>query len=578
MRLSILASRRSWRGRVRSTRGAPSPAPRVKKLPALLLTMSLMLALAAGSATRAAAQEQSPIAPATDAREGGATIAEAADLQVFNRRILSFRSSLTGVSAGDRARRAKTRIAEQLDRPGAHRVSIEPGPLGAQVQIDGATAFIVTPDDADKPRQQAPEAAARDAAAALADAIAATRESRELDAVVHAAIVAAAATAALFAVLWALRHVRRAVERWLLAKTQAHAERLRVSGVALIRRERIDGFVRFAAMAVHRLIAALLLYEWLSLVLAQFPYTRVWSGQLNGYLFGLAAQLFESLLGAVPGIVTSIVIFFLARFSARLLDGFFDRVQSRQLQLSWLDAEVALPTRRIAKAVLWLFAFAMAYPYLPGAHTEAFKGLSVLIGLMISIGASNLVGQAGSGLILTYARVFRRGEYVRIADNEGTITELGMFATRMRTGLGEELTLSNTLVLGAVTKNYSRAVSGPGFVLDTTVTIGYDTPWRQIHAMLVEAAQRTPGVLAEPKPQVFQTSLSDFYPEYRLVCQAVPTEPRPRAMVLSALHENIQDVFNERGVQIMSPHYVEDPAAPKTVPKSRWFAPPAAEG
>jgi small-conductance mechanosensitive channel len=151
-----------------------------------------------------------------------------------------------------------------------------------------------------------------------------------------------------------------------------------------------------------------------------------------------------------------------------------------------------------------------------------------------------------------------------------------MFFTRLRTGMGEELTLSNSAVLGGTTKNYSRNVKGRGYSLDTQVTIGYDTPWRQVHAMLIKAAQRTPGVLADPEPQVFQTALSDWYPEYRLVCQAVPSEPRPRALVLSALHANIQDVFNEHGVQIMSPQYIADPATAKVVPPDQWYAAPAA--
>ena len=132
-----------------------------------------------------------------------------------------------------------------------------------------------------------------------------------------------------------------------------------------------------------------------------------------------------------------------------------------------------------------------------------------------------------------------------------------------------------SLVLANVTRNYSRTTGGRGYVLDTTVTIGYDTPWRQVEAMLIEAAKRTPGVLSAPAPRVFQTALSDFYPEYRLVCQAIPEHPRPRAEVLSALHANIQDVFNENGVQIMSPHYRSDPAAPQVVPAGPWFAPEA---
>ena len=225
--------------------------------------------------------------------------------------------------------------------------------------------------------------------------------------------------------------------------------------------------------------------------------------------------------------------------------------------------------------VVWLFALAMAYPYLPGAQTEAFKGLSVLVGLMISLGATSVIGQGASGLILMYTRTMRVGEYVRIGDHEGTVVEAGLFVTRIRTGLGEELTVSNSIVVGSVTKNYSRVVKGAGFVLDTTVTIGYDAPWRQVEAMLLEAARRTEGVVQEPPSRVHQTALSDFYVEYRLVTYAVPKRSVPRALVLTALHANIQDVFNEYGVQIMSPHYLGDPAQAKVVPRKDWFPAPA---
>ncbi|MFZ6819027.1 mechanosensitive ion channel domain-containing protein [Undibacterium sp. Ji22W] len=136
------------------------------------------------------------------------------------------------------------------------------------------------------------------------------------------------------------------------------------------------------------------------------------------------------------------------------------------------------PTRRNAKVAVWLFALTMAYPYLPGSGTEAFKGVWVLVGVMISLSASNLIAQAASGLILTYSRIYRKGEFIHVSGHEGTITDLGMFTTRLRNGMGLEITLPNAFVLGNVTKNYSRAVEGPGFVIDTKVTIGDDTPWR----------------------------------------------------------------------------------------------------
>lgn len=201
--------------------------------------------------------------------------------------------------------------------------------------------------------------------------------------------------------------------------------------------------------------------------------------------------------------------------------------------------------------------------------------MSVLIGLMVSLGASSIVGQGASGLILMYSRTLRCGEYVKIGEHEGTIVGINLFTTRLRTGRGAEITLPNAMIVGSATRNYSRTVNGEGFMLDTSVTIGYDTPWRQVEAMLKEAARRTPGILAEPAPRVFQTALSDFYPEYCLVAQATPLGAAPRAEVLSRLHANIQDVFNEYGVQIMSPHYIDDPESGKVVPPGRWYPAPA---
>jgi small-conductance mechanosensitive channel len=345
--------------------------------------------------------------------------------------------------------------------------------------------------------------------------------------------------------------------------------------MAILHRDRLTRLVRGLLTLLYRLLVLLMTVEWLSFVLRSFPFTRAWGESLNSFLFGLVTPVVTAAMGAVPELLTAMLIFYLAYLVTQALERFLSHVQTGAVQLHWLDADVVAPTQRIANVVVWLFALAMAYPYLPGSDTEAFKGLSVLVGLMLSMGASSLVGQAASGLILTYGRVFRKGEYVRVAEQEGTVTEMGIFTTRIRTGLGEELTISNASILGATTKNYSRTVQGNGFVLDTTVTIGYDTPWRQVHAMLIEAARRTEGVRQVPVPQVFQTALNDWYPVYRLVCQASPTGPQPRALLLSAMHANIQDVFNEYGVQIMAPQYFEDPREPKVVPPANWYTAPA---
>jgi small-conductance mechanosensitive channel len=217
----------------------------------------------------------------------------------------------------------------------------------------------------------------------------------------------------------------------------------------------------------------------------------------------------------------------------------------------------------------------MAYPYLPGSHTEAFKGLSVLVGLMVSIGASGVIGQIASGMMIVYTYALKKGEYVRIQDYEGTVTELDLFVTRLRTGMGEEIALPNAFVLANVTRNFSRASSGKAYVLDATVTIGYDTPWRQVHAMLLEAAATIPEILSTPPAYVVQTALADFYVAYRLIVQVDADAPSTRARVASDLHAAIQDAFNRYGVQIMSPHYLGDPQTPKIVAASAWTPPPA---
>jgi small-conductance mechanosensitive channel len=517
-----------------------------------------------------AAERAAPTPPAAERSE--------AALALFNREVFIFRGPLMGYDSADRARRARARILERLELGGANQLSLAPDPLGLLLQIDGATAFIVTPADVDSTHGETLESAAAKAQQALQTVLAESRESRDLEAMARAAGWAMAATALSLALAWLALHLRKRLRSALQAFAGRHAERLQLAGVALLPSERVAQLLQLVLNAVVRLTLLVLAYNWLSLVLSRFPYNRAWGEALNGYLLAFATSLGGAVLRAIPGLLTALLIFWLARWFNRALAGLFDRVQSGQVKLAWLDADVVLPTRRIANALVWLFALAMAYPYLPGSDTEAFKGLSVLAGLMISLGASNLVGQAASGLILTYGRVFRQGEYVQVAEHEGTVTEMGMFATRIRTGLGEELTISNSKILESTTKNYSRAVQGAGYVVDTTVTIGYDTAWRQVHAMLVEAARRTEGVLADPAPQVFQTGLSDWYPVYRLVCQAIPANPRPRALVLSQLHAHIQDVFNEYGVQIMSPQYIADPAQAKRVPPAEWYPPPAQRG
>ncbi|MBT9494801.1 MAG: mechanosensitive ion channel [Paucibacter sp.] len=497
---------------------------------------------------------------------------------IFNRTIAVYRASFLGVSAGERARRSRLYMNEVLARGGAGEVTVRKEPQGRILMIDGEMALILTPEDVDESAGKTLDETVAAAKFQLEQVIAETRESRDESRLLRGLLIAVAATLVFFILVVLLRRGQRALAAWLSAQMSRRAAALEVAGTQLLQGDKVLTAVSLAVRATGWALLGLLVYEWLSIVLSQFPYTRPWGEQLSGYLWQVVVSLGGGILGALPDLFVALLIFLLARAVVNLINPIFNRIERGEASLGWLDRDTVRPSRRIISTGIWLFALVMAYPYLPGSSSEAFKGVSVLLGLMISLGASSIVGQGASGMILMFTRTIRVGEYVRIDGHEGTITELGMFNTRIRTGLGEELAMPNALVMGSVTKNYSRAVKGPGFIVDTVVTIGYDTPWRQVEAMLIEAAHRTPGVLSNPSARVFQTALSDFYPEYRLVCQAVPSQPRPRAEVLSALHANIQDVFNEYGVQIMSPHYLGDPAEAKFVPKSAWFAAPAKGG
>jgi small-conductance mechanosensitive channel len=288
---------------------------------------------------------------------------------------------------------------------------------------------------------------------------------------------------------------------------------------------------------------------------------------------GIIRLVGSSMLEAVPGLVMVAVIAALAHLATKIVRTVARTIEAGRYRLFGIDADVVQPTRRIIAAAIWLFALAMAYPYLPGSSSEAFKGLSVLVGVMVSLGASGVVGQAAGGFILTYSRSLREGEWVRIGEVEGAVVSVGVFSTKIRTYTDEEVSIPNNVVLGTITRNFSRPAAAQASILETSVTIGYNAPWRQVHAMLLEAAARTPELEREPPPEVLQTSLSDFYVQYSLRVRLLDQLRRPA--VLSALNANVQDVFNEYGVQIMSPHYVLDPHAPAVVSKERWFEPPA---
>jgi len=330
--------------------------------------------------------------------------------------------------------------------------------------------------------------------------------------------------------------------------------------------------VRLYAIA---LISAFLVsfYIWVSWVLRLFPWTRIWGMELGGYALGLLQRLGMAILSALPGMLIVVVIFLITALVTRLLRLVLRRVETGQLHLSGLHPDTVGVTRKLISVVIWLFALSAAYPFLPGANSLAFKGISVFFGLMLTLGSAGVMNHAMSGLVLTYSRALRKGEVIRIADHEGVVSEVGMLATKILTRENYEVTVPNAVVVSGRIVNLSATLKGDGVNMTTSVTIGYDTPWRQVEAMLELAASRTPGINRSISPLVRQLALQDWYVAYELQVRLQAGESL--AGVRSILHGHIQDVFNEFGVQIMSPNFISQPEQPVIVTKSKWFTPPA---
>ncbi len=325
-------------------------------------------------------------------------------------------------------------------------------------------------------------------------------------------------------------------------------------------------------LAVGSVIA--LGFLWLQFALEQFPLTEPLGDRMGAFILGLLRQIGVSIVESIPGLVTVVVILLITRAIQRLVGNIFVAVQKGQITVPGMHPETAGATRRLASVLVWALGFTFAYPYIPGSQSDVFKGLSVLIGFMITLGSANIVNQVMSGMVVVYSRALRRGDMVSIGDTVGTVIGLDALSVKVVNLRNEEVTLPNAVVVGSAIHNFSRhsaardpGSAGQGAMVSTAVTIGYDTPWRQVHAMLLEAAAHATHVVAAPTPFVLQRGLSDFYVEYELFTAI--DNPRNRFFALSALHAAIQDVFNTHGVQIMSPHFIDQPGQSVVVPQAQ---------
>jgi len=381
------------------------------------------------------------------------------------------------------------------------------------------------------------------------------------------------ATGIMVGLLWLLargsRKTTAAVQAWVEARVSA----MGLPRLEAIRLERIQRLLTELFRALRLVVTVLLLYAYLHLVLQFFPWTRPLAHRLMSYLLVPLTTIGYAVWEQVPNLFFLAVLVVIVRFLLRLLRAFFDGIAQETITLKNFYPEWAQPTYKICRLLVIAFAAVVAFPYIPGSESPAFRGVSIFIGVLVSLGSQSAIANTMAGVMMTYRRAFKIGDRVKIGDVTGDVTLIRLQVTHLRTIKNEEITVPSATILSSNVINYSALARERGLILHTSVTIGYDTPWRQVHALLPLAAARTPRLLKEPEPFVLQTQLNDFYVTYEL--NAYTDHPNAMIEIYSDLHRNIQDAFNEYEVQIMSPHYLSDRPTPTVVPKEKWYEPPA---
>ena len=349
---------------------------------------------------------------------------------------------------------------------------------------------------------------------------------------------------------------------WLFRKLKLRIVRLRntrlkpfsIQDYELLDTHKQVRLLIFLASLLRYVIMFLQLLLTVPLLFSIFPQTKDLAYQLFSYIWNPVKSIFIGVVDYIPNLFTIFIIYMAVKYLVRLFRYLADEVQSERLKLRGFYPDWAIPTYHIIRFLLYAFMLAMIYPYLPGSNSGVFQGISVFVGLIVSLGSSTVIGNIIAGLVITYMRPFKIGDRIKLNDTTGNVVEKTPLVTRIRTPKNEVVTIPNSFVMSSHTVNFSQSAREYGLIIHSEVSIGYDVPWRTVNKLLVEAALNTPGVVDDPRPFVLSTSLSDWYPVYQV--NAYIKDADHLAEIYSDLHQNIQDRFNEAGVEIMSPHYM----------------------
>ena len=344
------------------------------------------------------------------------------------------------------------------------------------------------------------------------------------------------------------------IEKRILKLKDTTLKPIKIQTYEILNTEKQVALLLVANRIVKYVVILLQLLISLPIVFSIFPSTKGFAMQLLDYFLVPIKMIVFGVIDYIPNLISIFVIWYATKSLVRLARYIALEIERGNLKIKNFFPEWAMPTFIIVRFLLYTFMVAMIYNYLPGSDSGIFQGLSVFVGLIISLGSSTLIANLMAGLVITFMRPFRVGDRIKLNDTMGDIIEKTPLVTRVKTPKNEIVTVPNSFVMSSMTTNYSSSAQEYGLIIHSDVTFGYEVPWQQVHQLMIQAALATPHIEAEPKPFVLQTKLDDWYVVYQI--NAYTFHPEKMALIYSKLHENIQDVFNEAGIEIMSPHFM----------------------
>lgn len=421
--------------------------------------------------------------------------------------------------------------------------------------VSGETVVMSITDRDALPTGKSRQDLAKDYAQTIQSALTKTREQVTLRSLLIDAGLFILDTAILVALLMLFRKgfpkLYAKIDSW----RGTYIRPIKIQRVELLSAEQITVALIGLTKAIR--IAAILVisYVYLTTVLGIFPWTRGISAALFGAVLSTLNTIGKAFATYIPNIISIVVIVVVTRYIIKLISLLFTGIERGAITFSEFQRDWAQPTYKIVRFLIIVFAAIAIFPYIPGSQSEGFRGISVFLGLLLSLGSAVSISNIIAGVVLTYMHPFQIGDRVKVADTIGDVMEKSLLVTRIRTIKNVDVTIPNSLVLSNHLINFSSSARDLGLILHTSVTIGYDVPWKRVHELLIAAARATTHVLQKPEPFVLQTSLDDFFVTYEI--NAHTDHPNQMAVIYAELHQNIQDKFNEGGVEILSPHFAQ---------------------